>query len=66
MMEYQSINYRRIKMFLYDHGGTLFVTLGVAIVVGSFYLLLSIDCSTGGSCTLANDGLANAVLGPRK
>ena len=53
-------------MFWYDHKVSLLTLLGVAVAATFFYLLVSVDCATGGSCTFASGGLADAVLPPRR
>lgn len=59
------MKYRRIRMFWYDHRSRVLVTVAMLLALGSMYFMLSVDCSTGGSCTLASSGLADSVLGPR-
>lgn len=60
------MKYWRIRMFWYDHKVSLLTLLGVAVAATFFYLLVSVDCATGGSCTFASGGLADAVLPPRR
>ncbi|MGB3073659.1 MAG: hypothetical protein WBB68_05370 [Candidatus Moraniibacteriota bacterium] len=65
-MRYHGIKYRRIRMFWYDHGAAVLSTAGVLATLGFIALLMSVDCSAGGSCLIISDGIADAVLGPRK
>ena len=60
------MKYRKIRMFWYNHGAALLNLIGVILVVSSAYLLASADCASGGSCIFASNGLADAVLPPRK
>lgn len=53
-------------MFWYDHGAAVLSTAGVLATLGFIALLMSVDCSAGGSCLIISDGIADAVLGPRK